>query len=46
MHWLKEVACAEWMTGCDDLFQMIDLLGVSKPILSHVIFCHQEESAW
>lgn len=25
---------------------MIDLLGVSKAILNHVIFCHQEESSW
>lgn len=26
--------------------QMVDLLGVSKAILTHVIFCHQEESSW
>ena len=25
---------------------MISHLGVSKAILNHVIFCHQEESAW
>jgi len=26
--------------------EMISALGVSKPVLSHVIFCHQEESNW
>lgn len=26
--------------------EMISLLGVSKPILENVIFCHQEESNW
>ena len=26
--------------------QMIHHLGVSKAILNHVIFCHQEESTW
>lgn len=26
--------------------QMISLLGVAKPILENVIFCHQEESNW
>ena len=26
--------------------QLPFLLGVSKPILEHVIFCHQEESSW
>ena len=25
---------------------MIDHLGVSKAILTHVIFCHQEEATW
>ncbi|XP_034236601.1 DNA repair protein RAD50 [Thrips palmi] len=38
----------EQMTGrcvdMDDL--MIKLLGVSKPILNYVIFCHQEDSHW
>lgn len=29
-----------------NLFKMISLLGVSKPILENVIFCHQEESNW
>lgn len=27
-------------------FQMTYNLGVSKAILNHVIFCHQEESNW
>ncbi|KAA8586739.1 hypothetical protein FQN60_000575 [Etheostoma spectabile] len=26
--------------------EMISSLGVSKPVLNHVIFCHQEESNW
>uniref|UniRef100_A0A673A5U2 Rad50/SbcC-type AAA domain-containing protein n=1 Tax=Sphaeramia orbicularis TaxID=375764 RepID=A0A673A5U2_9TELE len=26
--------------------EMISALGVSKPVLNHVIFCHQEESNW
>ncbi|XP_071752076.2 DNA repair protein RAD50 [Centroberyx gerrardi] len=26
--------------------EMISGLGVSKPVLNHVIFCHQEESNW
>ncbi|ESO09027.1 hypothetical protein HELRODRAFT_146100, partial [Helobdella robusta] len=26
--------------------EMISLLGVSKPILENVIFCHQEDSNW
>uniref|UniRef100_A0A7N6AT37 Zinc-hook domain-containing protein n=1 Tax=Anabas testudineus TaxID=64144 RepID=A0A7N6AT37_ANATE len=32
---------------CGDLDrEMISALGVSKPVLNHVIFCHQEESNW
>mmetsp|Transcript_31649 Transcript_31649/g.76800 ORF Transcript_31649/g.76800 Transcript_31649/m.76800 type:complete len:1417 (+) Transcript_31649:548-4798(+) len=32
---------------CTELDRQIPvLLGVSKPILEHVIFCHQEESSW
>ncbi|XP_032432891.1 DNA repair protein RAD50 [Xiphophorus hellerii] len=26
--------------------EMISALGVSKPVLNHVIFCHQEDSNW
>lgn len=26
--------------------QLPSLLGVSKPILEHVVFCHQEDSSW
>ncbi|RDD38672.1 DNA repair protein RAD50 [Trichoplax sp. H2] len=26
--------------------EMTTLLGVSKPVLNHVIFCHQEDSTW
>ncbi len=26
--------------------EMISALGVSKAVISHVIFCHQEESNW
>lgn len=26
--------------------EMISALGVSKPVLNNVIFCHQEESNW
>ena len=28
------------------VLQMINHLGVSKAILTHVIFCHQEDSTW
>eukprot|EP00026_Physarum_polycephalum_P000773 Phypoly_transcript_00774.p1 GENE.Phypoly_transcript_00774~~Phypoly_transcript_00774.p1 ORF type:complete len:1313 (+),score=243.76 Phypoly_transcript_00774:90-4028(+) len=32
---------------CSDLDKEIpDLMGVSKPIIEHVIFCHQESSNW
>lgn len=32
---------------CSELDRQIPaLLGVSKPILEHVIFCHQEDSSW
>jgi DNA repair protein RAD50 len=32
---------------CNELDRQIPmLLGVSKPILEHVVFCHQEESSW
>ncbi|XP_003970804.1 DNA repair protein RAD50 [Takifugu rubripes] len=32
---------------CGDMDrEMISSLGVSKPVLNHVIFCHQEESNW
>lgn len=32
---------------CSDLDKEIpELMGVSKPIIEHVIFCHQEESNW
>ncbi|XP_068187944.1 DNA repair protein RAD50 [Antennarius striatus] len=32
---------------CSDLDrEMISSLGVSKPVLNHVIFCHQEDSNW
>ena len=32
---------------CTELDKQIpDLIGVSAPILEHVIFCHQEESSW
>ena len=32
---------------CSELDRQIpQLLGVSKPILEHVVFCHQEESSW
>ncbi|KYQ93083.1 DNA recombination/repair protein [Tieghemostelium lacteum] len=32
---------------CSDLDKEIpELMGVAKPILKHVIFCHQEESNW
>jgi len=32
---------------CADLDREIpELIGVSKPILENVIFCHQEESNW
>lgn len=27
-------------------YEMVSLLGVSKPILENVIFCHQEDSTW
>lgn len=26
--------------------EMISALGVSKPVLNNVIFCHQEDSNW
>jgi len=28
------------------IFQMISALGVSKPVLENVIFCHQEDANW
>jgi DNA repair protein RAD50 len=32
---------------CTELDKQIpQLLGVSKPILEHVVFCHQEDSSW
>lgn len=32
---------------CSELDKQIpNLLGVSGPILEHVIFCHQEDSSW
>jgi DNA repair protein RAD50 len=32
---------------CSELDRQIPmLLGVSKPILEHVVFCHQEDSSW
>lgn len=32
---------------CGDMDrEMISSLGVSKAVLNHVIFCHQEESNW
>ncbi len=32
---------------CGEIDKEVPLLmGVSKPILQHVIFCHQEESNW
>ncbi|KAF2355147.1 P-loop containing nucleoside triphosphate hydrolase [Trinorchestia longiramus] len=30
----------------DFLWETLDVIGVSKPILENVIFCHQEESNW
>ena len=32
---------------CSELDRQIpSLIGVSKPILEHVVFCHQEDSSW
>lgn len=32
---------------CSELDRQIpELIGVSKPILEHVVFCHQEDSSW
>lgn len=32
---------------CTELDKTIpSLMGVSKPILEHVVFCHQEDSSW
>jgi len=32
---------------CSELNQQIPaLLGVNKPVLEHVVFCHQEDSSW
>ncbi|KAL7460791.1 hypothetical protein ACHAXS_001231 [Conticribra weissflogii] len=32
---------------CSELDRQIpNLMGVSKPILEHVVFCHQEDSSW
>lgn len=30
----------------DCILQMVESLGVSKPVLVNVIFCHQEEANW
>ena len=32
---------------CSELDRQIpQLLGVNKPVLEHVVFCHQEDSSW
>uniref|UniRef100_A0A3Q3FJ57 RAD50 homolog, double strand break repair protein n=1 Tax=Kryptolebias marmoratus TaxID=37003 RepID=A0A3Q3FJ57_KRYMA len=44
---MKNGERASVSTKCAELDQeMISALGVSKPVLNHVIFCHQEESNW
>ena len=39
-HMIISMKCADINT------QIFHALGVSKPILNYVIFCHQEESNW
>nr|XP_046266990.1 DNA repair protein RAD50 [Scatophagus argus] len=44
---LKDGEKVSLPSKCGELDQeMISALGVSKPVLNHVIFCHQEESNW
>ncbi|KAF3705641.1 DNA repair protein RAD50 [Channa argus] len=44
---IKDGEKVSMSSKCGDLDrEMISALGVSKPVLNHVIFCHQEESNW
>uniref|UniRef100_A0A3Q4MD99 RAD50 homolog, double strand break repair protein n=1 Tax=Neolamprologus brichardi TaxID=32507 RepID=A0A3Q4MD99_NEOBR len=44
---LKDGERVSLSSKCGELDrEMISALGVSKPVLNHVIFCHQEESNW
>ena len=45
---VKDMATGAALTSkCADLdSKVLDLMGVSKPILNYVIFCHQEDSNW
>ncbi|XP_029030589.1 DNA repair protein RAD50 [Betta splendens] len=43
----KDGKAVSLSSKCGDMDrEMISALGVSKPVLNHVIFCHQEESNW
>ncbi|XP_061607805.1 DNA repair protein RAD50 [Phyllopteryx taeniolatus] len=44
---LKDGEKVSLSSKCGELDrEMISALGVSKPVLNHVIFCHQEDSNW
>ncbi|XP_051902565.1 DNA repair protein RAD50 [Hippocampus zosterae] len=44
---IKDGESVSLSSKCGELDrEMISALGVSKPVLNHVIFCHQEDSNW
>ena len=46
-HWEDPKSAKNISSKCADInADMLSALGVSKPILNYVIFCHQEDSNW
>ena len=46
-HWEEPKSAKNISSKCADInSDMLSALGVSKPILNYVIFCHQEDSNW
>ena len=46
-HWEDPKSAKSISSKCADInADMLSALGVSKPILNYVIFCHQEDSNW
>ena len=48
IFYISKTSCllTEVMTLTLYSIQVLDLMGVSKPILNYVVFCHQEDSNW
>ena len=48
IFYISKTSCllTEFMTLTLYSIQVLDLMGVSKPILNYVVFCHQEDSNW